>query len=158
NDTTNNPYLTGQTAACGAGCAALTVTVSGTPYTSNQWADGTYFIKKTSACDPTSVVCASQILSNTTNTITFRDAAGVAGLSALSFVTGETFQINRIFHVFDQPGYGQGSLLLVKCSNASATASGTTATVTCPNHGFTTGQWINAYSLGSGAGSTFTGN
>jgi hypothetical protein len=78
----------------------LTVTVSGANWTPNQWAG--YSIKRIAGG-------ASQITSNTTDTITYL-SSGENGAN-LAFVTGDAFQIYKVTHAIDQPGRGQGSLI-----------------------------------------------
>ena len=91
-----NPFYSGTAASAGD----LTVTVSGRPWTVNQW-DG-YTIQKTSGSGG-----FAYIESNTANTITFRPGFN----SNLSFTAGDTFKINKVDQSIDQPGVGQSTLL-----------------------------------------------
>jgi hypothetical protein len=81
-----------------------TVTVSGSPWTVNQWKG--YSIKKTSA--EVSPQKGSYILGNTTNTITFLPSVNFANMS---FSNGNTFQLYKVVHGMDQPGRAEGSLI-----------------------------------------------
>jgi hypothetical protein len=83
----------------------LRVTVSGTPWTTNQWIG--YSIKKTSNL---ATVNAAEIVSNTHNTITFTGGAGYVG-GNLTFAAGDTFQIWKVLQALDQPGRARGSLI-----------------------------------------------
>lgn len=83
------------------------VTVSGNPWTPNQWAG--YTITNTNS--------ASQyynghgyISSNTTNTLTV--AAQAINTPNLGFNTGDTFAIDKVLRIIDQPGSGAGDLIV----------------------------------------------
>ena len=91
-----NPFYSGTAVSAGN----LTVTVSGRPWTVNQW-DG-YTIQKTSGSGG-----FAYIESNTANTINFRSGFD----SNLSFTAGDTFKINKVDQSIDQPGVGQSTLL-----------------------------------------------
>jgi hypothetical protein len=96
----NNPgnaFYSGTAASSGN----LTVTVAGNPWIANQWSG--YTIKKTSGTGG-----FAYIRSNTTNTVTFT-ASGFG--RDLSFIAGETFDINDVDQCIDQPGAGQSALL-----------------------------------------------
>ena len=97
----NNPgnaFYSGTAASSGN----LTVTVAGNPWIANQWSG--YTIKKTSGTGG-----FAYIRSNTTNTVTFTDSGGFG--RDLSFIVGETFDINDVDQCIDQPGAGQSALL-----------------------------------------------
>lgn len=81
--------------------AALTVTVSGAAWATNQWRG--YSIKKTSDGR------FSEIQSNTSNTITYLND-GATGQGP-SFTTGDAFTISKVVHAMDQPGRSGGSLV-----------------------------------------------
>jgi hypothetical protein len=80
-----------------------TVSVSGNPWATNQWAG--YTIKKTSGVMGT--VNFAYIESNTSNTITF--ASGL--FNNLSFNPGDQFAVNKVDQALDQPGVGQSTLI-----------------------------------------------
>ena len=97
----NNPgnaFYSGTAASSGG----LTVTVAGNPWIANQWSG--YTIKKTSGTGG-----FAYIRSNTTNTVTFTASGGFG--RDLSFIVGETFDINAVDQCIDQPGAGQSALL-----------------------------------------------
>jgi len=129
------PFYTGTTSSAGS----LTVTVSGTPWTTNQ--SYRYGIKKTSG-STTGMTPFAQILSNTSNTITFSGNAGY-GLSSLSFSSGNTFAIYKVTQALDQPGVSGGSLL----SNTATPSppSGWNNQTVEPCY-----QWNNTYNLPGG--------
>lgn len=81
--------------------SSRTVTVSGNPWSSNQWARK-FTIKKTSGG-------FAVVNSNTANTVTFL-GDGFGGQN-LSFNVGDTFSFFQIRHALDQPCRGGGSLV-----------------------------------------------
>ena len=93
----SNPFFSGTAASAGN----LTVTVAGSPWIANQWSG--YTIKKTSGTGG-----FAYIRSNTTNTATF-NASGFG--RDLSFIAGDTFDINNVDQSIDQPGTGQSAFL-----------------------------------------------
>jgi hypothetical protein len=78
-----------------------TVSVSGSPWTSNQWVG--YTIRRDAGGSPG----FGEILSNTRNTITF--SGGLFG--NLNFTAGNTFKIYKVNQAIDQPGRARGSLI-----------------------------------------------
>jgi len=100
------PFLT----AVASGGSMTSVVVSGANWTADQWVG--YSIKKTSSC--ASVQCASIIVSNTADTITFTGDNGFAfGNTSrrLAFSSGDSFALYRVKEALDQPGRSGGSLL-----------------------------------------------
>ncbi len=126
-----NPYGTGTATAVGS----LTVTVAGTPWSVDQWAN--YSIAKTNGCSK-GACPGSVVVSNTNNTITF---ASSDGHGDLSFSISDTFEFNKITETFDQPGRVGGTLLISKAC-AFITSIATLATATCTSHGFSTNDWV----------------
>jgi len=96
-DVNSGPFYSGTASAGGN----HTVSVSGSPWTSNQWAG--YTIRRDAGGSPG----FAQIQSNTSNTITF--AGGVIG--NLAFNAGDTFKIYKVLQALDQPGRAKGSLI-----------------------------------------------
>lgn len=88
-----NPFDAG-IATLGGG---LTMTDTSKNWATNQWAG--YTLRNVNAN------FGSYILSNTSNTITFSDAGG---FNSLSFLGGESYQINNVIEAIDQCGKGQG--------------------------------------------------
>ena len=76
-----------------------TVSVSGSPWTSNQWVG--YTIRRDAGGSPG----FAEILSNTRNTITF--SAGLFG--NLNFRVGDRFKFYKVVQAIDQPGRARGS-------------------------------------------------
>ena len=89
-----NPFYSGTASAVGTN----TVSVSGNPWTINQWSG--YTIKRNAGG-------FALIQSNTSNTITF--ASGLFG--PLSFNVGDSFVINKVEQSIDQPGVGASMLI-----------------------------------------------
>jgi hypothetical protein len=124
------PFYSGTASSSGR----LTVTVSGTPWTTNQWIG--YSIKKTSNLAKSN---AAAIVSNTNNTITFTGNGGYVG-GNLSFSSGDTFQIWKVLQALDQPGRAKGSLI---AGTTPSRASGWNDQVTEPLY-----QWNNTTTEG----------
>ncbi len=103
----NDPtlYLTGTSAGPNG---AQYLQVSGANWTPNQWV-GYALIDTNSGL-------FSQIASNTVNTAYYLGATpatlGISQCTLLSFNTGDTFQIRRVFAALDQPGRGSGDLFI----------------------------------------------
>ena len=102
-----NPFAS---ATATGGNGSTTAVVSGAGWTTNQWFG--YMIVKTSGggCgffDP----CASPIVSNTSDTITYVIGQSFGNEALLSFSNGETFNINKVTEALDQAGRGGGSLI-----------------------------------------------
>jgi hypothetical protein len=134
------PFLT-ETATGGT---EGTVVVSGAGWDVNEWVG--YSVVKTSTAEsnPFDGQNSSIVYSNTSDTITYLDAGSFDFSDEnkrMDFANGETFQLWKVNHAYDQPGRGQGTQLVVK-QISSLTSSGTTVTVTCNSHGYTTGDWI----------------
>lgn len=102
-----NPFYEGTVDSYNS--STRTITISPDPgWDADEWAG--YAIRKTSACTVSSTnYCNSMINANTSNTLTF--ASGLNG-SYLSFVPGDTFELNLITQVMDQPGVSGGTDLL----------------------------------------------
>lgn len=96
-DANSGPFYSGTASAGGN----HTVSVSGSPWTSNQWTG--YTIRRDAGGSPG----FAQIQSNTSNTITF--SGGVFG--SLNFNAGDTFKIYKVNQAIDQPGRAKGSLI-----------------------------------------------
>jgi len=96
-DVNSGPFYSGTAAAGGN----HTVSVSGSPWRSNQWAG--YTIRRDAGGSPG----FAQIQSNTSNTITF--SGGVFG--SLNFNAGDAFKIYKVNQAIDQPGRAKGSLI-----------------------------------------------
>ena len=96
-DANSGPFYSGTASAGGN----HTVSVRGSPWTSNQWAR--YTIRRDAGGSPG----FAQIQSNTSNTITF--SGGVFG--SLNFNAGDTFKIYKVNQAIDQPGRAKGSLI-----------------------------------------------
>ena len=130
------PFYSGTVSSSGS----LTVTVSGTPWTTNQWHG--YSIKKLSGSS--SGAQFSFILSNTSSTITFSADLGFS-LPNLSFSPGDTFAIYKVTQALDQPGVSGGSLI----SGATPSPpSGWNDQAVEPCY-----QWNNTYTGPGGSGS-----
>jgi len=98
---------------------AKVVLVSGTPWTPNRWAG--YSVTNTSANSPYYGAC-SYITSSTSNTLIL---GNIGDPSGAKFNTGDTFAIYKVLIVLDQPGRGQGDLIIGKPSG-STSLTGTT--------------------------------
>jgi hypothetical protein len=86
--------------------ASPTVTVTGAGWTPNQWTG--YVIYKTST--NSSPQKASLIHENTEDTITYFKPGFTEDY--MLFESGDTFEINRVIHALDQPGRGQGTMVV----------------------------------------------
>ena len=91
-----------------------TLTVSGSPWTPNQWVG--YSVTNTNASstlggrkcvDTGSFNLWGTITSNTPNTITYSYYSACAA-SQLKFATGDSFEIHKVLNTFGQPGGGKG--------------------------------------------------
>jgi len=87
-----------------------TVTVTGVSWTPNYWAG--YAIRRTSDGCNSGSVSFSEILSSTSNTITYADNGGYPSPASLSFCAGDSFEIRKVLHALDQPGRALGSLIM----------------------------------------------
>lgn len=116
NDSANNPYNPGSPCTGGtsgkectpSSSGSLTVTVSGANWNATgngQWYGYTIH-KTTGTCSPN---CASIIVNNTIDTITF-NSSDTHG-DNLDFADNGRFEINKVLEGIDQPGRGGGSLL-----------------------------------------------
>jgi hypothetical protein len=123
------PFYSGTVSSAGS----LTVTVPGTGWATNQWAN--YQIKKLSGSG--GAVDFSTIRSNTNNTITF--SAGWSG--NLNFAANDTFEIRKVLQALDQPGRVLGSLL---SGDIPSIPSGWNNQVTEPFY-----SWNNTYENGA---------
>jgi len=118
-----------------------TVTVAGAGWTASQWKG--YSIHKVgcvtaytnTAPFPT---CGAIVVSNTATSLNF---SLFNGTIALRFSAGDQFQLNLVTHVLDGPCRSGGGLLVAK-NIPTLTSSGTTATVTLTNHGYSTGDYV----------------
>ena len=104
----NSPtvFFTGTAAANSSG---TTVTVSGVNWTTNYWAGFT--IRRTSNVCNSGSISFGEILSNTSNTITYSDNGGYPTPPTMAFCAGDSFEIRRVDHALDQPGRALGSLI-----------------------------------------------
>jgi hypothetical protein len=101
-----NAFFTGTAAA---NSANRTVTVSGVNWTTNYWAG--YAIRRTSDVCNSGSISFSEILSNTSNTITYSENGGYPTPPAMSFCVGDSLEIRKVVHALDQPGRALGSLI-----------------------------------------------
>jgi hypothetical protein len=101
-----NAFFTGTAAA---NSANRTVTVSGVNWTTNAWAG--YAIRRTSDVCNSGSISFSEILNNTSNTITYSENGGYPTPPAMSFCAGDSFEIRQVVHALDQPGRALGSLI-----------------------------------------------
>jgi hypothetical protein len=98
-----NAFFTGTAAANSSG---TTVTVSEANWTTNQWLG--YVLRRTSnACNSNSINFG-EILGNTSNTITYTDAAYVP---SMTFCAGDSLEIRKVKQVLDGSGRALGALL-----------------------------------------------
>jgi hypothetical protein len=86
---------------------SLSVVVSGTQWKTDQWAG--YSVTNTSRASPYFNGC-NFIVSNTNNTLTLQPHFAHPPLP--KFNTGDAFAIHKVLIVIDQPGRGQGDLLV----------------------------------------------
>jgi hypothetical protein len=96
-DINSGPFYSGTASVAGNHA----VSVSGSPWTSNQWVG--YTIRRNAGGSPG----FGEILSNTRNTITF--SGGLFG--SLNLRAGDTFKIYKVNQAIDQPGRARGSLI-----------------------------------------------
>ena len=96
-------FFTGTAAANSSG---TTVTVSGANWATNQWAG--YTLRRLTDNCGSGTPNFSEISSNTSNTITYHDAAYGANMS---FCVGDSLEIRKVDYALDQPGRGGGSLI-----------------------------------------------
>jgi hypothetical protein len=95
-------YASG-TASSGTDSTALTV--SGTPWTANQWVG--YMVTNLNQLDSRGFKVCSFVTSNTSNTMSFSfNGTG----TQLKFKAGDAWQLRRVTVALDQPGRGQGDL------------------------------------------------
>jgi hypothetical protein len=120
-DKNSGPFYSGTASARGN----HTVSVSGSPWTTNQWVG--YTIRRDAGGSPG----FAEIASNTANTITFN--GGIFG--SLNFNAGDTFKIYHVDQAVDACGRAKGSLI---SGNPPARPSGWNDQVTEPCY-----QWNN---------------
>jgi hypothetical protein len=113
-----------------------TLVRTGTAYATNQWAR--YSVRNLTRGT------ASEINSNTSNTITpYGNPQG----AAMTFNTGDSFQIRRVIKILDGPGQGKGNYI----SGGSSTVNPTPATF--PNNSSSPIRvWGNTLQAGFGNG------
>jgi hypothetical protein len=97
------------TGAAAANSSGTTVTISGVNWAPNYWAG--CVIRRTSDVCNSGSTSFSEILSNTSNTITYVNNALYPGESATSFCAGDSLEIRKVEHALDQPGRALGSLI-----------------------------------------------
>ena len=104
----NSPtvFFTGTAAA---NSANRTVTVSSANWATNYWAG--YAIRRTSDVCNSGSISFSEILSNTSNTITYSENGGYPTPPAMSFCAGDSLEIRKVIHALDQPGRALGSVI-----------------------------------------------
>ena len=84
--------------------------VSGSPWKPNQWVG--YIVRNLDEPhNPGVPYCNAYVISNTSNTITFPLNPTSTFQPALSFNTGDRFEIRKVIAAIDQPGRGQGDLV-----------------------------------------------
>jgi hypothetical protein len=142
----NSPtvFFTGTPAANSSG---TTVTVSGANWTTNQWAG--YAIRRTSDICNSGSTSFSEILSNTSNTITYVNNALYPGESATSFCAGDSLEIRKVEHALDQPGRALGSLI---SGNPPVRPGGWNNQVTEPCYSWNNTTGNAQVNFGAGAG------
>lgn len=128
-NSSSNPFVSGTASSGGT----LTMTDSGKSWTTDQWA-GYSLVNVTSNR-------ASIITANTATTLTFLDAGAGGSYGNMAFAAGNSYRINLVVEVMDQPGKGQGTRLLGK-TITSQTHSGGTVTCTVSSHGYSTGDYV----------------
>ncbi|HZR64419.1 MAG TPA: hypothetical protein VFA85_04675 [Terriglobales bacterium] len=101
-----NAFFTGTAAA---NSSNTTVSVSGVNWTPNYWTG--YAIRRTSDVCNSGSISFSEILSNTSNTITYADNGGYPTPPTMSFCAGDSLEIRRVDHALDQPGRALGSII-----------------------------------------------
>lgn len=107
-----------------------TMTVSGTPWTTDMFAG--FSIRKTGTNSADQK--ASYIHGNTNNTITYSPPQGFG--TTMTFSNGDTFEVYRVLTALDQPGRAQGSLIAQ--TDPSSPPSGWNDQVTDPCY-----EWNN---------------
>jgi hypothetical protein len=100
-----NAFFTGPAASNSSG---TTVTVSGANWTPNQWI--TYTLRRTSDHCNSGSINYGEIVSNTSNSITYSNNGGYA-VRSMSFCAGDSLEIRKVDHALDQPGRAGGSLI-----------------------------------------------
>jgi hypothetical protein len=102
------PFYTGTVAGPNVG---LTVTVSGSPnWTTNQWVS--YTIRRTTNLCASNSLIFAEILSNTSNTITYSGNTGDPhSPPSLNFCAADSLEIRKVDQIIDQPGRARGSLI-----------------------------------------------
>jgi hypothetical protein len=105
------PFYSGTAAAASSN---LTVTVSGANWVTNQWMG--YSVKRKTNLGGARDFGFSQIVSNTTNTLTYHDAHSFGTGKALSFAKGDSLQIWKVSQAMDMPGVSGGELVTVGSS------------------------------------------
>jgi hypothetical protein len=101
-----NAFFTGMAAANSSG---TTVTVSGVNWTTNQWAG--YVLRRTTNICNSNSLNFGEILSNTSNTVTYTGNGGYPNPPDMSICTGDTLEIRKVDHALDQCGRAGGSLI-----------------------------------------------
>jgi hypothetical protein len=105
-----SPYLFGTFTATSGGTNPgfynePTVTVSGAGWTTNQWVG--YSIRKTESIGIGAYQYASEIVANTSDTITYYDAGGYG--TTMTFMNGDVFTIRKVIHPLDGVGRSEGT-------------------------------------------------
>jgi hypothetical protein len=117
---TNGLYASG---AAGGGSGLRTLVVSGTPWTPNQWVGNGYMVTNLDQVDSKGFNVCSLVISNTSNTITFRlnNQSG----TDINFASGNRYEIRKVLVALDQPGRGGGDACV---GDRTATFHNTVAT------------------------------
>jgi hypothetical protein len=143
-DNDGTTYASG-TATGGNG--STTLTVSGTPWSTNQWQD---------SGDPYSVTdtttgCSSEIVSNTSNALTFIVINNNSGAcsSGMSVSNGDSYQILRASILIDQPTRGDGNYI----SGSTPSPTGWVSEALDPTY-----QWDDTVSGGTVSAQITTGS
>ena len=127
-------YASGTTTG---GNGTTTLTVSGTPWTINEWQDSG---EPYSVVDTTSG-CSSEIISNTTSALTVISISpGSQVCSSFAPTNGDSYQILRASVIIDQPGHGAGSYI----SGSTPSPTGSVAQTLDPWY-----EWNDTTSAGS---------
>lgn len=101
-----NAFFTGTAAA---NSSNLTVTVSGASWATNHWVG--YVLRRTSNVCNSGSLNFGEILSNTSNTITYTGNGGYPNPPDMSICAGDTLEIRKVDHALDQCGRARGSLI-----------------------------------------------
>jgi hypothetical protein len=106
-DANSGPYFSGTAAA---NSTNMTVTVSGNPrWRNNQWRG--YVLRRTTDICGRGSLNFGEILSSTSNTISYTGNGGYPSPPSMRFCTGDSLEIRRVEEVLDGTGRALGSLV-----------------------------------------------